>query len=302
MLLSEFILEFAELQKSTLRASTLRRIYMPAFKSFQSICGDKPLSEYSLRDVERFKARRLESCEPTTVSIEFRTMKAAFACAVRWEILNANPFLKSKPPRIPDRDPVFLTEEEFRRLLECVEVPVLRDVFVLAVYTGARQGEILNLSWPQVDLDHRIIRIANTEEFMTKSGKCRTVPMTDFVYEILSRRSLLRDQRKYVFHRNGKRLTQSYVGHRFKRYVRQARLSEKVKFHSLRHSFASWLVQKGANLYQVQQLLGHADYRTTEIYAHLDVGSLTSAVNRLNWFPPGDFSPGGKMQSQGDAG
>jgi len=300
MKLSEFILEFCELQKTTLRSSTLKRIYLPAFKSFQSICGDKSLTEYSPRDVERFKARRMESCEPTTVSIEFRTMKSAFSCAVRWEILNANPFLKSKPPKLPDRDPVFLTEEEFRRLLEIVDVPVLRDLFLLAAFTGARQGEILNLSWPQVDMDHRIIRITNTSEFTTKSGKGRTVPMNHVIYEMLSRRLLLRDCCKYVFHRRGQRLTQSYVGHRFKRYVRRAGLSEKVRFHSLRHSFASWLVQKGANLYEVQQLLGHADYRTTQMYAHLDVGSLTSAVNKLNWSPPGDFSPGGKMQSQGD--
>jgi integrase len=275
---------------------------MPAFKSFQSICGDKPLSEYTLRDVERFKARRLESCEPTTVSIEFRTVKAALSSAVRWEILNANPFLKSKPPRIPDRDPVFLTEEQFGRLLEVVDVPVLRDVFVFAVYTGARQGEILNLSWPQVDLDHRIIRIANTADFTTKSGKGRSLPINNVVFELLSRRALLRDHCEYVFHRNGKRLTQSYVGHRFKRYVRRAGLSEKVRFHSLRHSFASWMVQKGASLYQVQQLLGHSDYRTTQTYAHFDVGSLRSAVNKLNWSPPGEVSPGGKMQSQGDAG
>jgi len=122
--------------------------------------------------------------------------------------------------------------------------------------------------------------------------------MNEVVYELLSRRAILRDHCKYVFHRSGKRLTQSYVGHRFKRYVRRAGLSEKVRFHSLRHSFASWLVQKGASLYQVQQLLGHSDYRTTAIYAHMDVESLTSAVDKLSWSPPSGFSEGDRMQFQ----
>jgi site-specific recombinase XerD len=68
----------------------------------------------------------------------------------------------------------------------------------------------------------------------------------------------------------------------FKRYVLRADLNPKLKFHSLRHTFASWLVQKGVSIYEVSKLLGHSDIRVTQIYAHLTLDNLRSAVELLN--------------------
>ena len=86
-----------------------------------------------------------------------------------------------------------------------------------------------------------------------------------------------------VFARSGNRLSQSYVEHKFKQYVRSAGLKENLKFHSLRHTFATWLVQNGASIYEVQKLLGHSDIKTTQIYAHLMASELHSTVNRISF-------------------
>ena len=70
--------------------------------------------------------------------------------------------------------------------------------------------------------------------------------------------------------------------HKFKSYVKKAEINPKLNFHSLRHTFASWLVQKGATIYDVSKLLGHSTIKSTEVYAHLRVDELRGAVERLN--------------------
>jgi len=282
LLFSEFVQQFCTLRAPALRQTTLKRIYLPAFKSFQSVCGDRYLSAYTLRDVEKFKAARYETCTPTTVNIEFRTLRAAVGRAVEWGYLGENPFSKSRPIAVPEQPPAYLSKQEFQRLINIVEVPVLRDLFIFAALTGLRQGEILNLEWSHVDLGQRLIYVANTEWFVTKSGKCRVVPMNDAVLSLLERRKISQGFCRHVFHSSGTQLKQSYVEHRFKYYVRSLALDERVKFHSLRHSFATWLAREGVSIYEIQKLLGHSDVRVTEVYAHLATAELHHAVDKLS--------------------
>jgi hypothetical protein len=83
ILFPDFVKELVTLQSSAIRKSTLERIYLRAFKMFETLCGNKLLESYTLRDVELFKSRRLEPCAPTTVNIGFRTLRAAFNLAGR---------------------------------------------------------------------------------------------------------------------------------------------------------------------------------------------------------------------------
>jgi integrase len=281
LLLSEFVKQFQTLQANSIRQSTLKRIYLPAFKSFLTVCGDKPLTAYSLRDVETFKRTRLETFSPTTVNIEFRTLRAAFNCAVKWQLLSENPFGKSSPVSVPERLPSFLSKQDFQRLLGAVEESVLKDVFLFAVLAGMRQGEILSLRWADIDFGHKLINVVNSQGFQTKTGKCRNVPMNEAVFELLSRRKLTASVSPFVFHRKGLQLLPSYVQHRFKKYVRALGLGERFCFHSLRHTFASWLVQEGVSIYEVQKLMGHSSISVTQAYAHLATSELHNAVNRI---------------------
>lgn len=282
ILLSEFVKEFVTLQANSLRKSTLNRIYLPTFKTFGTYCGNKLLNSYTLRDVELYKSRRLESCSPTTVNIEFRTLRAAFNLAVKWQFLKENPLSKSSQVRIPERLPVYFSKEDFRKFFAQVREPVLKDLFLFAALTGLRLGEILSLDWQRVNLERRLIVVANSAGFSTKSGKCRIVPMNNAVLEILTRSEITRDFCDAVFHLKGIRLKHSYAQHKFKEYVRQAKLNDDLRFHSLRHTFATWLVQGGVNIYEVQKLLGHSDVRTTEIYSHLTASELQGAVDKIS--------------------
>jgi len=185
MFFSEFVKEFEEIEGPNLRESTLVGIYGRAFKTFVSVCGDRDLSFYTARDVDLYKAKRAVCCSPTTVNIEFRSLKAAFNCAVRWDLLRENPFAKCSPMRIPERQPKFLSEEEFWRLCSRADA-LFRRMFVFTVLTGMRLGEVLNLEWGSVDLKRKLILVSNSDGFLTKTGKMRVVPMSDRVLELLT--------------------------------------------------------------------------------------------------------------------
>ena len=245
MLLSEFIDYFVSLSQHDLRQTTLDRIYHPAFDSLLAICGNKPLSSYGIRDIETYKAERLKTCSPVTFNIAFRSLKAAFNQAVKWELIPENPFRKSKQVRVPEKPPVHFTREEFAKFIAAVREPTLKDLFVFAVLTGMRQGEILNMQWNDVDSDQKLIRITNQNGFLTKTGRSRAIPMNDDVCELLAG---LKDQSagcQIVFTRRGEKMKQSYVEHKFKQYVRASRLRDDLKFHSLRHYAESRTMPSG---------------------------------------------------------
>ncbi len=98
--------------------------------------------------------------------------------------------------------------------------------------------------------------------------------------QILSERQLKND--RLVFTIDGSPAKPSYVSKTFKKYVIKAQINPDLKFHSLRHTFASWLVQRGVSIYEVSKLLGHSDIKVTEIYAHLKPENLRNAVELLN--------------------
>lgn len=105
--------------------------------------------------------------------------------------------------KVPQQPPTYLTKEDYKRLVEVVKEPLLRDVSLFAVLTGFRKGEIINLKWSGVDFAKRQITIGNSEGFTTKSGKSRTVPMNDGLIEMLTRRETDRNRCETVFHRQG---------------------------------------------------------------------------------------------------
>ena len=150
----------------------------------------------------------------------------------------------------------------------------------MALYTGMRLGELLNLQWCDVDLVSRVIHVRNSETFTTKTRKNRAIPMNDQLHALLCE---MKDRRssELVLHSQGKYLSPENVSKRFKGYIRRASLNDKLHFHSLRHTFASWLVQDGVSLYEVQKLLGHSNIAVTQVYSHLQPEGLHSTVNRI---------------------
>jgi integrase len=280
--LSQFTELFRTRINGSIRKSTLRP-YLMSLKSFETVIGNRLLAEYTVNDIENYKQKRLETISPITLNIELRSLKSTFNSAVKWELLKENPFRKVSLLKTPQKPPIYLTKEDFKKLMGAVKEPLLRDAFLFAVLTGFRKGEIINVRWSGVDFQKRQITIENSDNgFMTKSGKERVVPMNEALVEMLTRREAERSGCEYVFHRKGYRLNELYLTHRFKKYVVDLNLNPKLKFHSLRHSAATYWVESGVSLYVVQTLLGHSSPSTTQIYAHLAPNALLESVNRVS--------------------
>lgn len=146
--------------------------------------------------------------------------------------------------------------------------------------TGLRRGEIVNLLWQDIDLQRETILVRSSEDYQTKSGKIRLIPMNSTVQQLLQRLPRISS---FVFPaKRGGMINGNFLRRKFKSAVRNCGLDPRLHFHSLRHTFASLLVQSGISLYHVQKLLGHSSPRVTEMYAHLGGAELRSSVEELS--------------------
>jgi integrase len=248
---------------------------------FQALRGDIKLEKISSRDIDLYISHRLKTVSPVTVNIEIKTLKASFNTALRWKIIGENPMKEVSMLRIPERDPIFLTREDFDRLRSTIGDEWFRRIVVVAASTGMRRAEILNLRRDDIDLARRTIRIQSNDVYKTKAGKNRTIPMSDAVHQVIQK-CVLENESEYVFSSGGRQILEDSLTQKFRRCVRKANFDNKVHFHSLRHTFATWLVQDGVSLYEVQKLLGHSASRVTEIYSHLAPQGLHATVNRIS--------------------
>jgi len=279
ILLSQFRDEYEEHAKSNHSAKYVKSIKL-SFKMFVEFIDDPKLNMISVRDAERFitvSHRRAA----TAGHLYFRTLKAAFNKGVTWKYIETNPFKSVKPPKLVKRYPKTITKKDLDSIIEQVENKVLKELYLIAYYTGMRQSELANLKWDSIDLMQNVITVKNTDEFRTKSKKDRQIPISSIIIPSLK---LMRKRKKteYVFPNiQGYSYHPDTISHKFKAAVRDAELSDEIHFHCLRHSFASNLVRQGTSLYVVKELLGHGDISTTQIYSHLDNDSLAEAIKKL---------------------
>lgn len=281
-LLSEFkkeYLEFVSPTKSPKYVSTISS----SFKQLILFVGDMHLNEIDTRSIDKFITSSFARTQRGAHQY-YRTLKAAFNKAIAWNYLQVNLFTKVKFPKISKSFPAFLSEDELIIILTNAPYQYLKDIFTVGFYTGLRLGELINMRWNWVNFFLNQITVKCSEVFQTKSKKERIVPMSDKVKSVIANRfnSGVHHPDEVVFYRiKGRRLHQETVSKQFKDVVRKSNLDEKIHFHSLRHSFASKLAQKGVSLYIVKELLGHEDLATTQIYSHLQQKNLMDAVNLL---------------------
>ncbi len=282
-LLSKFQKEYETYIESTKSRNYIRTVQY-SFRMLINSTGDIQLSRLDIRTIDHFLALTYART-PSGAVLYFRTLKAAFSKAVHWNLLAQNPFKSIKSPRVAKRFPAFISDEEFQKIMICTREELLRDLFNTALHTGMRLSELVNMKWSWVDLQQNQIVVQCSEVFSTKSKKERIIPINYNLQSIFAGRfSKLADTStdSYVFiSTRGMRINEDYVSKKFKTSVRAAKLDEKIHFHSLRHSFASLLVQRGASLYVVKELLGHESLTTTQIYSHLQFQNLRDAVNLL---------------------
>jgi integrase/recombinase XerC len=276
--LSDFTKEYLTYSKSIHTASS-NRSARSVLGEILRILGDMPMAKIGIREAENLIAEKRRVSEHSA-RLCHATVSAAFSKALDWGYVPENVFKKVKKPRVPETEPLYFTREEFIKLTRVIDNTEWLHLVTVAVSTGMRLGELLNLRWEQVDINNRLIHVMNGNGFTTKSKKNRRLPMTDILVQIFTER---REQAvcELVFHRRGHKAEPGYISKRFKKYVRAAGVNPRLRFHSLRHTTASWMVQSGVSVYQVQAVLGHANVATTQRYAHLQPSNLADAVSRL---------------------
>ena len=256
-------------------------VYKTTFKSVLNYFGDILLTDLSTRDLEEYLLTRINKTSIYAARKDLANLSCCFNRAVRDGYLLKNPCQGIKRFRLPERQPSFYTKEEFARLLNAIDTEDIRDLVRVAVNTGLRQGELISLQWNQVNLERGLITLDN-KTHITKTKRVRTLPINKPVNEVLTKRMQnRRESHNFIFTFNNEPIEQKFLTRYFKRFVYKAGVNPKLNFHSLRHTFASWLVQGGISIYVVSKLLGHSDIKTTEIYSHLSSENFKNAVDSL---------------------
>lgn len=279
---SDYANRFIELKKTFTTPKTIKA-YQQSITCFKKFIGDINIGEITFQCINEYFQKRNNESSIYQTRKDHICLSSLFNAAIDEEIIEMNPLKKVKTFKLPEKLPTYFKEEEIEKLYEKIDNADIKDVVCFAHNTGLRQMEILSLRWSEIDIRDKHLILTN-REFVTKSKKIRNIPLTSNALEILNRRRLNASGEKFVFTYKGKAIQQDFISHKFKEYVKAAELNDKLNFHSLRHTFASWLVQRGVPIYEVKELLGHSKISTTEIYAHLRREDLRSAVEKLEKF------------------
>ncbi len=277
--LSSFTATYLDYAKGRYSRSYCENIAV-SLRGLLKTVGDLPLQKVGVREVEQFLASIAPGKSDRTSRAYFVTLASAFQTAMRWGHIETNPFRRVVRPRLRELLPVHLTKEELRAIVDHERDQDLRDLYICAVSTGMRLGEMAALQWEDVDFVQRVIRVQNTASFTTKNRKNRTIPMNSLLCSMLSKRKSYA-QSELVFSFQGRRLTKDIASRNFKQCVIAAHVNPALHFHSMRHSFGTWLVQAGVSIYEVQRLLGHSSIAMTQVYAHLAPSELHETVEKI---------------------
>jgi integrase/recombinase XerD len=265
------------LSEATIRPKT-RICYKSNDRACRSIFGGRYLDEIDRRLLGEFVSKRKqEGVSDTTVRRDLAFVSSVCAMATRWGWLDTNPVTTFSKRTLKEARPRtrFLTHAEYDVLLANVAA-YMRPVITLAVETGLRKEELFSLTVSAIDLSRREIRLDQT-----KSGVPRRVPLTDIALTTI--KTLVaqptRPRTFYLFAKaDGTRYAHMNKG--FNAACRRATITD-LRWHDLRHTFASWFVQSGGDLYHLSRILGHSTVQMTTRYSHLRTGDLHAELRKV---------------------
>ena len=295
--------ELEEKTKSIL-GSFFRNIYMPNSKAnkkskrswqreeelyrrwIEPVIGSKPLNEIDPMDLEQIKQNMMDTNKsPRTIQYALAVTRQIFNLARTLGIYQGdNPVSKVKKPSVDNRRLRYLTREEADLLLNELKKrnQQLHDIALLSLHTGMRAGEIFNLTWDCIDFEKKQILIKDP-----KNKSNRYAYMTTKVKEIFEKRYQGQLNGLVFTDQKGNKIKK--VSRVFAKVVEETGLNQgiedkrqRVVFHTLRHTYASWLVEQGVDLYTVKELMGHKTLAMTERYSHLGENTLKQAVGKLD--------------------
>jgi integrase len=248
------------------------KLYKTALAKAKSCWGDIKLSEIDESRVDAFITDMVRAgLKPPTVNKNLRHLKGVLKKAYRWKYL-----------REPVQFPSALVEEEKLRFLSLEQLQALfakiddeefYDMCLLAAFTGLRNSEIANLQWPDIDNPEGFIRVPSRQ----KNKKEDRIPIN------VSSRAVLDRAKDRGFEKVFRRIHPDTISHHFKAYVVKAGLPTELRFHDLRHTFASHLAMAGKSAKAIQKLMRHASPQSTDIYMKLSPEHLREVSESLTY-------------------
>jgi integrase len=275
--LSDFIKEYFKFAQ-TYKSSSTTDLEKNVFTTFSKFPNDINLRSIDGQVLDTWKSERLRNLSPATFNLELRTLKAIFNVAKRWGYLEVNPFNQISKLKVEERR-LFMTDNELQLFFSTLadeqrtaskdshrkNLLLSMQYYEFLLSTGLRRDEGLKLQKKNINYDQNIIFIEKT-----KDKETRLIPLTDRARDIID--SL--DETLFS------KLSASYVTHMFAKICKKANLTG-FKLHSLRHTFATRLIDLGVDVLIVSKILGHSDIRTTMIYAKVRLEAMRNAVKLL---------------------
>ncbi len=280
----EKYLPYAKEKKSYDREEGLLRLWI------LPIIGKKPLHNISPFDIEQVKKEMMNRDKsPRTIEYALAVIRQAFNKAIEWGFYSGvNPATKVKKPKKDNRRVRFFTREEAEKLLNEIKKRSIQayEMAYLSLYTGMRFGEIANLTWQNIDFRNNIITIKDP-----KNNTGRVAYITENLKKLLLEKHkkekpknlsmlLFKDNNGNKLMRASKTFERCVIKLGFNDGVTDPR--DKVVFHTLRHTFASWLAIQGTPIYTIKELMGHKTLAMTERYSHLTPNTKREAVEKLS--------------------
>jgi integrase len=274
-LIKKYLVEYSAVNKapkSHIRDKSLAKHLSDYFEN-------SPVLKIGSKDIVEYKnKRREEGAAPRTINYELTLMSHAFNIAIReWEWVRDNPVKKVSKEKVHNQIERWLTMGEEKRLLAAAP-KWLKEIITFAIHTGFRESEILDLKWLQIDLARRTVIISEQ-----KNKGIDTLPLDETVMQMLREKATHHNKRdEHVFpSENQTRFLNRNVFRAFNSAREKARI-EDFRFHDLRHTFATRLVQNGVDLYTVQKL---GRWKTTSMimrYAHHYAESLRPGIEVMD--------------------
>ena len=240
----------------------------------------KDILESDTEALEKY-LKYIKNLESTTVAHKITSIKSYFNYNIKRGIVSVNPADKVSRPKLTKHLPEYLTEEEVGKLLD-VEVKSPYDyrnktILELLYSSGIRISELVNIKTPNYDSEECLIRI------MGKGSKERIVPLGDYAVNIMNdymnnyRPLINKKHTDYVFINNrGDKISRQFIFKVIKKEALKKGIKKDISPHTLRHTFATHLLKNGADLRIIQELLGHENISTTQIYTHVTNNKLKS--------------------------
>ena len=240
--------------------------------------GNLRLSQISRHAVQSFHTSlKAEGLSGASADHHIKLLRRMMNLGVEWGMLKVSPLTSYKLLNEPNMVEHYLDDDQLQRLATVLKTDSNRPVCLLCLFalaSGCRLGEAMGAEWKYVDRENRVWRIPAAN---SKSGKVRSVPLSDAALAVLEEIGT-EGKYEYVFTNLETGTRYVHITHTWHRLRAKAGLPW-LRFHDLRHTYASMLVNAGRSLYEVQQVLGHADGRVTQRYAHLSSKTLQDAAN-----------------------